>query len=83
MTASVKHETGALLRAHLAAATSYRHLTSDCPVCRRIQRLAMEAAPFPQAPLGARVSATVRLLTAPEPQGAHDSGDEADATAAV
>ncbi|MFC8075964.1 DUF6274 family protein [Streptomyces sp. NPDC057307] len=49
MAASVaKHETRALLRAHLAAATGYRHVTRHCAVCHRLQRLAMEpAAPAP------------------------------------
>ncbi|MFF8544643.1 DUF6274 family protein [Streptomyces werraensis] len=45
MTASARHETRALLRAHLAAASSYRHLTRHCPVCHRLQRLAMDFAP--------------------------------------
>ncbi|SCK38785.1 DUF6274 family protein [Streptomyces sp. WMMB 322] len=39
-----RHETKALLRAHLAAATRYRHVTHHCPVCHRLQRLAMEHA---------------------------------------
>ncbi|WP_037873489.1 DUF6274 family protein [Streptomyces sp. NRRL S-37] len=43
MTASARHETRALLRAHLAAASSYRHLTRHCPVCHRLLRLAMDA----------------------------------------
>ncbi|MEV7981220.1 DUF6274 family protein [Streptomyces sp. NPDC086519] len=47
MAASVRHETRALLRAHLAAASSYRHLTRHCPVCHRLLRLAMDAAPRP------------------------------------
>ncbi|MER5749573.1 DUF6274 family protein [Streptomyces sp. NPDC002088] len=42
---SARHETRALLRAHLAAASSYRHLTRHCPVCHRLLRLAMDAAP--------------------------------------
>ncbi|WAP57324.1 DUF6274 family protein [Streptomyces sp. S465] len=42
MTTSAKHETRALLRAHLAAAASYRHFTRHCPVCHRLLRLAME-----------------------------------------
>lgn len=42
MTTSAKHETRALLRAHLAAATGYRHFTRHCPVCHRLLRLAME-----------------------------------------
>lgn len=45
MTASARHETRALLRAHLSAAASYRHLTRRCPVCLRLLRLAMDAAP--------------------------------------
>nr|BFD83987.1 hypothetical protein StreXyl84_33880 [Streptomyces sp. Xyl84] len=47
MAASARHETQALLRAHLAAASSYGHLTSRCPACHRLLRLAMEAAPRP------------------------------------
>ncbi|WP_112465780.1 DUF6274 family protein [Streptomyces triticisoli] len=52
MTASARHETRALLRAHLAAASSYRHLTRRCPVCHHLLRLAMDSAPrtAPQGP---------------------------------
>ncbi len=39
---AARHETRALLRAHLAAASSYRHLTRHCAVCHRLLRLAME-----------------------------------------
>ncbi|WP_406147230.1 DUF6274 family protein [Streptomyces sp. NBC_01012] len=47
-----RHETRALLRAHLAAASGYRHLTRHCPVCHRLLRLAMEPLPTPPtAPL--------------------------------
>ncbi|MGW3313024.1 DUF6274 family protein [Streptomyces sp. NPDC001073] len=49
MAASVRHETRALLRAHLAAATSYRHATRHCPICHRLLRLAMDSPP-PRAP---------------------------------
>jgi hypothetical protein len=45
MAASTRHETRALLRAHLAAASSYRHLTRHCPICHRLLRLAMDGAP--------------------------------------
>ncbi|MEU8652781.1 DUF6274 family protein [Streptomyces sp. NPDC048737] len=45
MAASTGHATRALLRAHLSAASSYRHLTRHCPVCRRLQRLVMDGAP--------------------------------------
>ncbi|MEU6071792.1 MULTISPECIES: DUF6274 family protein [Streptomyces] len=54
MAASVRHETRALLRAHLSAASSYRHVTRHCPICHRLLRLAMDSAPpGPQAPEGA------------------------------
>ncbi|MEV6317858.1 DUF6274 family protein [Streptomyces sp. NPDC051776] len=42
MMPTAKHETRALLRAHLSAATGYRHLTRHCPICHQLQRLAME-----------------------------------------
>ncbi|MBC2865758.1 DUF6274 family protein [Streptomyces mexicanus] len=45
MTASARHATRALLRAHLAAASTYGHLTAHCPVCRHLLRLAMDGAP--------------------------------------
>ncbi|GAA3988458.1 MULTISPECIES: DUF6274 family protein [Streptomyces] len=45
MAASTRHETRALLRAHLAAASSYRHLTRHCSICHRLLRLAMDGAP--------------------------------------
>ncbi|MFJ6085339.1 DUF6274 family protein [Streptomyces sp. NPDC092369] len=45
MAASVRHETRALLRAHLAAATSYRHLMRHCPICHRLLRQELDSAP--------------------------------------
>ena len=45
MAASARHETRALLRAHLSAASSYRHLTRHCPICHHLLRLAMDGAP--------------------------------------
>ncbi|MEU3184743.1 DUF6274 family protein [Streptomyces sp. NPDC006923] len=42
MTSTARHETRALLRAHLAAASGHPHRTGYCPVCHRLQRLAME-----------------------------------------
>lgn len=39
---TARHETRALLRAHLAAVSGYRHLTRQCPVCHRLLRLAMD-----------------------------------------
>ncbi|MGW3686894.1 DUF6274 family protein [Streptomyces sp. NPDC005125] len=41
---TARHETRALLRAHLSAASGYRHLTRHCPICHRLLRLAMEPA---------------------------------------
>jgi len=52
MAASARHETRALLRAHLSAASSYRHRTRHCPICHRLLRLAMDSAP-PNAPSAA------------------------------
>ncbi|MFE3519214.1 DUF6274 family protein [Streptomyces sp. NPDC059166] len=45
-----RHETRALLRAHLAAASGYRHLTRHCPICHRLLRLALEPLADPQPP---------------------------------
>ncbi|MEU2792546.1 DUF6274 family protein [Streptomyces sp. NPDC007100] len=42
MPTAARHEIRALLRAHLSAATGYRHFTRHCPVCARLLRLAME-----------------------------------------
>ncbi|MCX4675530.1 DUF6274 family protein [Streptomyces sp. NBC_01433] len=47
---TARHETRALLRAHLAAASDFRHLTRHCPVCHRLLRLAMEPLTAPGAP---------------------------------
>ncbi|GGN67216.1 hypothetical protein GCM10011579_039520 [Streptomyces albiflavescens] len=46
MAATTRHETRALLRAHLSAASGYRHLTRHCPICHQLLRLAMEPAPW-------------------------------------
>ncbi|MFF3754229.1 DUF6274 family protein [Streptomyces sp. NPDC002018] len=42
MSSTVGHKTRALLRAHLAAASGRPHRTGHCPICHRLQRLAME-----------------------------------------
>ncbi|POX50015.1 hypothetical protein C3489_23405 [Streptomyces sp. Ru71] len=56
MAASARHETRALLRAHLSAASSYRHLTRHCPICHHLLRLALAAPPStPQPAPGERV----------------------------
>ena len=52
MAAFARHETRALLRAHLSAASGYRHLTRHCPVCHRLLRLALEPGRDPRDPSG-------------------------------
>lgn len=63
---TARHETRALLRAHLAAASGYRHLTRHCPICHRLLRLALEPATAPGAP-GA-------FLNPSEPSGSPSGG---------
>ncbi|MFC9340645.1 DUF6274 family protein [Streptomyces sp. NPDC057020] len=46
---AARHETRALLRAHLAAASRYGHLTRHCVVCHRLLRLSMDL-PEPEGP---------------------------------
>ncbi|MFE4211994.1 DUF6274 family protein [Streptomyces sp. NPDC056844] len=63
-----RHETRALLRAHLAAASGYRHLTRHCPICHRLLRLAMEPLTAPQAPHRAtRADSAAERTPAAEP----------------
>ncbi|MEU1281010.1 DUF6274 family protein [Streptomyces sp. NPDC005805] len=64
-----RHETRALLRAHLAAAAGYRHLTRTCPVCHRLQRLAMERPEGPAPERPARTPVPERPAPAPVPEG--------------
>ncbi|MER7912046.1 MULTISPECIES: DUF6274 family protein [unclassified Streptomyces] len=45
---AARHDTRALLRAHLAAASRYGHLTRHCVVCHRLLRLAMEMPETPE-----------------------------------
>ncbi|MDV5147157.1 DUF6274 family protein [Streptomyces sp. SBC-4] len=54
---SARHDTRALLRAHLAAASRYGHLTRHCVVCHRLLRLVMEF-PEPEEPEPATEPAT-------------------------
>jgi hypothetical protein len=51
-----RHETKALLRAHLAAATRYRHVTRHCPICHRLLRLAMDPGTDPGTDSGTGTS---------------------------
>ncbi|MFF8833825.1 DUF6274 family protein [Streptomyces sp. NPDC015130] len=39
---AARHDTRALLRAHLAAASRFGHVTDRCAVCHRLLRLVME-----------------------------------------
>ncbi|MEU9793859.1 DUF6274 family protein [Streptomyces sparsogenes] len=52
MTTSARHETRALLRAHLAAAVGYRHFTRHCPICHRLLRLAMDSGAMDSGAIG-------------------------------
>ncbi|WP_407287025.1 DUF6274 family protein [Streptomyces sp. BP-8] len=71
MTTAVRHETRALLRAHLSAATGYRHLTRHCPICHQLLRLAMEPhTPRPGHP--APASAPAPSPAASEPPATED-----------
>ncbi|MFF8373687.1 DUF6274 family protein [Streptomyces lydicus] len=71
MTTAVRHETKALLRAHLAAAVGYRHLTRHCPVCHQLLRLAMEPHTAPsEAPAPAPAPAVAPAAC--EPSAAED-----------
>lgn len=48
MAEPTRHETRALLRAHLAAAaSSYGHRTRHCPVCHHLLRLVTDSPPRP------------------------------------
>ncbi|MFE0255427.1 DUF6274 family protein [Streptomyces sp. NPDC059010] len=64
MAASARHETRALLRAHLSAASSYRHLTRHCPICHHLLRLAMGSAPHAPRPAPDEVSGDETASTA-------------------
>ncbi|MFI1224221.1 MULTISPECIES: DUF6274 family protein [unclassified Streptomyces] len=72
---TARHETRALLRAHLAAASAYRHLTRHCAVCHRLLRLALEPGEdgedgersAPTGPSGAPQAAAGRRTSAERP----------------
>lgn len=71
MTTAVRHEIKALLRAHLAAATGYRHLTRHCPICHQLLRLAMEPHTASSGP-SAATSAPAAPPAVHEPSAAED-----------
>ncbi|AJF66335.1 DUF6274 family protein [Streptomyces vietnamensis] len=66
---AARHDTRALLRAHLAAASRYGHLTRQCAVCHRLLRLAMEL-PEPEEP----------AEVAEEPEAAAESSEDESPT---
>ncbi|MFI7291461.1 DUF6274 family protein [Streptomyces anulatus] len=81
---TARHETRALLRAHLAAASAFRHLTRHCAVCHRLLRLAMEPGGDgerrePGDPSGAPQNATGRQDSAGRPDG-NEAGAERPST---
>jgi len=59
-----RHDVRALLRAHLAAASGYRHLTRHCAICARLLRLATEP-----------VTASHGAGAADEPGGASEAAE--------
>ncbi|MYT73019.1 MULTISPECIES: DUF6274 family protein [unclassified Streptomyces] len=72
--AAGRHETRALLRAHLSAASGHRHLTRHCPVCHRLLRLAMDpsadaATDAPDPAMSAATEALEGRESAPEGGG--------------
>ncbi|MEU6990546.1 DUF6274 family protein [Streptomyces sp. NPDC046465] len=73
--ASARHETRALLRAHLAAATSYRHLTRHCPICHRLLRLALEPSQPSQPAQGERRAPEAAFIAGSAAEG--ESGGKA------
>ncbi|MFB6709119.1 DUF6274 family protein [Streptomyces sp. NPDC056333] len=86
---TARHETRALLRAHLAAASGYRHLTRHCPICHRLLRLAMEPTDSVEPTTGflgyVTASRTARAPEPPAPPAAASAGvpDTAAATSSA
>ncbi|WP_078489459.1 DUF6274 family protein [Streptomyces bikiniensis] len=66
---AARHDTRALLRAHLAAASRYGHLTRHCVVCHRLLRLAMEV---PEAAEPPEACAAEERAPAAEDEGPAD-----------
>ncbi|WP_051338677.1 DUF6274 family protein [Streptomyces flavidovirens] len=76
---TARHETRALLRAHLAASTGYRHVTRHCPICHRLLRLAME--PEPAKPV--KAARTAEDTTADQSSAGSAVGVVGEAAAGV
>ncbi|WP_374982454.1 DUF6274 family protein [Streptomyces fradiae] len=71
--ATARHETRALLRAHLAAASGYRHLTRHCAVCHRLAQYAALPEPPPHERREGREGRADRADRGP---GEHHEGRE-------
>lgn len=69
---AARHDTRALLRAHLAAASRYGHLTRHCVVCHRLLRLSME---LPEPDFCEPGSTEAEPREWPEPPGPPGSAD--------
>ncbi|MFE5734549.1 DUF6274 family protein [Streptomyces sp. NPDC056528] len=69
---AARHDTRALLRAHLAAASRYGHLTRHCVVCHRLLRLAMEVPEVPDTPGAPEASGAEERAPAAEDEGPAD-----------
>ncbi|MFF5567905.1 DUF6274 family protein [Streptomyces sp. NPDC012623] len=78
MTASttkpLRHETRALLRAHLAAASGHPHRTGHCPICHRLQKLAMESLPGDDLFIGTRGTGELFAYVTREATGGEPAG---------
>ncbi|MFG2560965.1 DUF6274 family protein [Streptomyces sp. NPDC048496] len=85
---TARHETRALLRAHLAAASGYRHLTRHCPICHLLLGLAMEPVtasrpappPEPLASSGRAPAAVQEATALAAPLAAPEGQNRADRT---
>ncbi|MEU0990494.1 DUF6274 family protein [Streptomyces sp. NPDC005953] len=75
-----RHETRALLRAHLAAASGYRHLTRHCPICHRLHRLAMEPEGPSDVPPGPVATLPPETTSAPGAAPRADTGPRSVST---
>ncbi|MEV7427661.1 MULTISPECIES: DUF6274 family protein [unclassified Streptomyces] len=73
-TKPLRHETRALLRAHLAAASGHPHRTGHCPICHRLQRLAMESVPGDDLFAGAPGTGELFAYVAVEALGVEPAG---------
>ncbi|MFE8939527.1 DUF6274 family protein [Streptomyces sp. NPDC007872] len=71
---AARHDTRALLRAHLAAASRYGHLTRHCVVCHRLLRLAMEVTEAAEIPDALETPDALEIPEGPEASAVEDEG---------